>query len=196
MKKDIYHIRQLLSLYYSGMASGEQERELADYFANVAEEELADDLRADRLVVLAQAAPRVAVPEALRAQLAAHIDRMEQRERRARRGRRLTVWASVAASVAIVLSTAMFIIKDSSMSAYELTDPDEAQVEAQHALLIVSECLNKADRKAEETDLLLERIGLDMGIFDDEDYAEPADSMMLDQLDIPASGEHIDSVGV
>ncbi len=85
--------------------------------------------------------------------------------------------ASVAASVAILLTATVFVVKDSSSSVYELTDPQEAQDETQRALLLVSECLNKADRKAEETDMLLERLGFDMSMFED-DSMEYDDSLM------------------
>ena len=42
----------------------------------------------------------------------------------------------------------------------------------------MSECLNKADVKAEETDMLLERLGFDMSMFDDDN--EYADSLAVD----------------
>lgn len=177
MKKDLYHIKQLLSLYHSGMTTLAQEHELMEFFAVTPESALPDDMKADRRMMVLLAADGVCrVPAGLDAQLSAHIDMLERREHRGRRGRRLMAIASVAASVAILLTATVFVVKDSS-SVYELTDPQEAQDETQRALLLVSECLNKADRKAEETDMLLERLGFDMSMFED-DSMEYDDSLM------------------
>lgn len=178
MKKDLYHIKQLLSLYHSGMTTLAQEHELMEFFAVTPESALPDDMKADRRMMVLLAADGVCrVPAGLDAQLSAHIDMLERREHRGRRGRRLMAIASVAASVAILLTATVFVVKDSSSSVYELTDPLEAQDETQRALLLVSECLNKADRKAEETDMLLERLGFDMSMFED-DSMEYDDSLM------------------
>ena len=176
MKKDLYHIKQLLSLYHSGMTTLAQEHELMEFFAVTPESALPNDMKADRRMMVLLAADGVCrVPAGLDAQLSAHIDMLERREHRGRRGRRLMAIASVAASVAILLTATVFVVKDSS--SYELTDPQEAQDETQRALLLVSECLNKADRKAEETDMLLERLGFDMSMFED-DSMEYDDSLM------------------
>lgn len=155
-----------------------QEHELMEFFAVTPESALPNDMKADRRMMVLLAADGVCrVPAGLDAQLSAHIDMLERREHRGRRGRRLMAIASVAASVAILLTATVFVVKDSSSSVYELTDPLEAQDETQRALLLVSECLNKADRKAEETDMLLERLGFDMSMFED-DSMEYDDSLM------------------
>ncbi len=195
MRKDLYYIRQLLGLYYGGMTTREQEKELMDFFAETPESDIPDDMLADRRVQLCRASvPPLKVPERLGEQLSAQIDMLGRKEHLGRRGRRLMAWVSIAASLAIVVTAAVFMIKDSSVSAYELTDPEEAQAETQRALLLVSECLNKADRKAEETDMLLERLGFDMSLFE-EDFMEEDDSLMTDG-DAIAPGEFSDTIGV
>ena len=195
MRKDLYYIRQLLGLYYGGMTTRKQEHELMDFFTRTPEAELPADMRADRRILVCRASvPLLKVPDGLESQLSSQIDMLDRKEERARRGRRLMAWISIAASLAIVVTATVFMIKDSSVSAYELTDPQEAQAETQRALLLVSECLNKADRKAEETDMLLERLGFDMSLFED-DYMEEYDSLMTDG-DVIAPGEFSDTIGV
>ena len=166
-----------------------------DFFAETPESDIPDDMLADRRVQLCRASvPPLKVPERLGEQLSAQIDMLGRKEHLGRRGRRLMAWVSIAASLAIVVTAAVFMIKDSSVSAYELTDPEEAQAETQRALLLVSECLNKADRKAEETDMLLERLGFDMSLCE-EDFMEEDDSLMTDG-DAIAPGEFSDTIGV
>ena len=122
MKKDLYHIKQLLSLYHSGMTTLAQEHELMEFFAVTPESALPNDMKADRRMMVLLAADGVCrVPAGLDAQLSAHIDMLERREHRGRRGRRLMAIASVAASVAILLTATVFVVKDSSSSVYELT---------------------------------------------------------------------------
>jgi len=48
MKKDLYHIKQLLSLYHSGMTTLAQEHELMEFFAVTPESALPDDMKADK----------------------------------------------------------------------------------------------------------------------------------------------------
>ncbi|WP_295727648.1 hypothetical protein [uncultured Muribaculum sp.] len=192
MRKDLYYIKQLLNLYYGGFTTRGQERELMDYFRSGQESDIPADMRADRLVQVCRGAdPKIVVPSALREQLSAHIDMLDRRERRGRRGRRLMVWASVAASLAILVTVGVFLIKESSVASYELTDPQEAQAEAQRALLLVSECLNKADSKVAETDMLLERLGFDLTLFEDE-----MDDSLMQDCNGTFSGEFTDTIGV
>lgn len=192
MRKDRYYIKQLLNLYYGGFTTRDQESELMDYFSSLEESDIPADMRADRLVQVCRAAdPKINVPAALKEQLSAHIDMLDRRERRIRRGRRLMAWASVAASLAIIVTVGVFMLKDSSVASYELTDPQEAQVEAQRALLLVSECLNKADSKAAETDMLLERLGFDLTLFEDE-----MDDSLMQDCGETFPGEFTDTIGV
>ena len=88
MKKDLYHIKQLLSLYHSGMTTLAQEHELMEFFAVTPESALPNDMKADRRMMVLLAADGVCrVPAGLDAQLSAHIDMLERREHRGRRGR-------------------------------------------------------------------------------------------------------------
>ena len=194
MSKDIYTIRQLLSLYYAGMTSPRQEAELLDYFTQTPAEEIPADLSVDRLVLLGLDSMSVeTVPSQLGSHLSLHIDTLARKERINRRGRRIMAACSIAASVAILLTVGIFLIKENSVSVYELTDPQEAQAESQKALLLVSECLNKADVKAEETDMLLERLGFDMSMFDDDN--EYADSLAVDADEVLPM-QNTDTLGV
>jgi hypothetical protein len=194
MTKDIYHIKQLLSAYYDGMSTAAQDAELVEYFRNTPVEEVPEEMLADRKVVLAVADEGACdIPADLRDSLSSQIDSLAADERRSRRRSRFAVVSGIAASFAILLGAAMYVINNTSASVYELTDPEEAQIEAQRAIMLVSECLNEADRRAEDSDVLMQNLGFDISLFDD-DSDELDDS--LGGYDFVPAGEISDTIGV
>lgn len=189
------HIRRLLSLYYGGMTTPAHDEELRRWFHDHSEDALPADLVADRRVVLGLAERQpIEVPVGLGAHLSAHIDTLARSERRHTRLHRWMVAVSAAASVAIVLSIGAFIAGDSGAE-YELTDPTAARNETERALLLVSDCLNKADKKAQETDVLLQKLGFDVSMFDDEEYVDSLDERDAAEYYLPGA-EYSDTLGV
>ena len=136
--------RQLLKLYYSGMSSLDDERRLLKLLSS---SDLPDHLEEDRKLLLAIYAKddsMPALPDSFAENLSRHIDRLDRNSRLFNRGHRWTVACSIAASVAIVATMLVFLLKN-NISPYEITDPQIAGVETTKALMLVSESLDKTD---------------------------------------------------
>lgn len=144
MTLQIHTVKQLLNLYYGGLASTDDERRLVEFFTT--ETDIPCELQDDRDVVLSLARlGEVRIPDGMADELSALAERLDRQERISRRGHRWVAATSVAASIAIIVSVIVFIARSSSTDPYEITDPQLAETEAHKALLLVSEALDNSD---------------------------------------------------
>ena len=117
MNEEIYQIKQLLNLYYSGLSSQIDEKRLDRYFADM--KSVPEELIVDRdLYIASRKRPHIEVPEDLGPQLGLLIDHLERQEQTHNRGRRWITTGSVAAGVAIVISLATFFFFCSESNPY------------------------------------------------------------------------------
>lgn len=144
MTQQIHTIKQLLNLYYGGLASIDDERRLVEFFTT--ETDIPDELQADRDIVLSLARlGEIRIPDGMADEISALAERLDRQERISRRGHRWVAVTSVAASIAIIVSVIVFIARSASTNPYEITDPQLAETEAHKALLLASETLDNAD---------------------------------------------------
>ncbi|NDV67342.1 hypothetical protein [Dysgonomonas sp. 25] len=151
-------IKQLLEAYYEGEISPSDEQLLLDYFGSDA---VAPEL-ADEAYIFMQIYDGEEVPPAigLDAKLEALIDDLAASEAgeekpklqlvASKKKSNILAWFSVAAACAAILISVMFFVNkpqdaDLPQMAYQDTysDPDEAYMEAEKALLLISNKLNK-----------------------------------------------------
>lgn len=157
MKDSYNRIHRLLHLYYSGMSSVAEENEIKQFFRS--NPTLPDDLEKSRgLFSFNSSEPIPAVPESARTAVSRQIDRLELQEQAHSRGHHRIAWLSVAASLLIVASIGVFLIKNSAPNPYEMTDPAEAYAETKKALLLVAESFSLAEEEAKEAHQILESI--------------------------------------
>lgn len=147
-------IKQLLSRYYEGSTTPDEEQRLADYFLSG---DVDPELKAEQHFFrqLYQPAP---LPEGLEHRLGMLIDACEQTERNvSHRSRRITLrWMSVAASVVVVIAASALLIprlqqQGTSLAEEEgiympretYSNPQDAYVETQRALAKFSSSINK-----------------------------------------------------
>lgn len=159
MNEEIYQIKQLLNLYYSGLSSQIDEKRLDRYFADM--KSVPEELIVDRdLYIASRKRPHIEVPEDLGPQLGLLIDHLEHQEHTHNRGRRWITTGSVAAGVAIVISLATFFFFGSESNPYEITDPQIASFETEKALLEVSASLKRADKQMALVNDEITKIGI------------------------------------
>ncbi len=187
MSTEFYEIRQLLNLYYGGLTTPDDEKKLISLLQR--EEHLPDDIASDRDIVMALAAGHAAdVPDGMTDSIMRLVERLELEERRNVAGRHLIALAGVAASLAIVVSVIMFLVKSSSPNPHEITDPQTAFNETERALLMVSESLNKTGAFINETN-----DGVSQVTFIDGDslYDDEEDYLFEDSLNEEIPDENI-----
>lgn len=177
MTTEIYEIRQLLNLYYGGIATLEDEKRLCSLLESATL--LPDDLVRDRDIILSLKASRAPeIPAGMAADLMRLVDRLEYVERRKVRGHQWIAFSGIAVSLAIVISIVMFIARNGSPNPHEITDLPTAFNETERALMMVSESLNKTGDFFDETNSAIPKITLIDDTLCDEDY----DSLLEDSL--------------
>ncbi|MBD5267348.1 MAG: hypothetical protein HDS41_04060 [Bacteroides sp.] len=173
MTSKIDEIRRLLSSYYAGETSIEDERALIAMMKSCSD--MPEDLAADRDIILAIEKSRGEMPSSLPGKLDAMIAGLECKER-GRRSRRANI--AVAATAAIVLIAGIgCLIKIASHNPYEVTDPKIAFNETRRALLLVSDGLNSTDEFLDEANSTLSGIGLSLYETDEEDELTEEDEL-------------------
>lgn len=158
MKPDIQQIKRLLSLYYSGLITLQEEIELRRSITD--SDSLPDDIKHHADIVLGTSIrPEVDIPTSLRYTLSDSIDRMSHKEKARRRGNKWMTISGIAASVAITASLAAFLIIDSNHSnQYEPTDSEEVSKRTREALMTVAYAFRQADRDMKNSCLILNRL--------------------------------------
>lgn len=150
-------IKKLLELFYNGESSIEEEQILYSYFSN---NEVDTDLAEEKEVFLQLYQDNnIEIPSDLEPRLNNLIDDLSQKENKTRSKsiKHLWMWvASAASCVAILLGTSIYYNKISNISQPNIangqsreilkdsyTDPNEAQLQAEKALQLVANNLNK-----------------------------------------------------
>lgn len=139
----------LLSRFYEAQTSEQEEERLKQMIADSSASD--EELTAEEKDFFSQMFP----PEGFEQRMAEHIDSLtKERKRKARivdmrRGKWI---ASIAASVAIVVSVGLYLNRQDSESIYTDTynSPEEAYQETKYALSMFSNTLNKGYAKLEE----------------------------------------------
>lgn len=173
--KDTYNrIHRLLHLYYSGLSNVAEENELKEFY--LSHPVLPDDLEKSRALFSFNSSESIpGIPESARTAVNRLIDSLEQQEQVHSRGYRWVTSLGIAASLLIVISIGVFLLKNSAPNPYELTDPAEAYTETKRALLVVAESFSLAEKEAQEANMILESLltnGLnDSLLMDDEESA-------------------------
>ncbi len=167
MMTEHYELKQLLNLYYSGLTTPDDEKRLVKMFESI--DELPEELAADRDIVIALAGEEVEIPKEAPVIIGMLVDKLESRDKRYAAGRRFIAFTGVAASLAIVVSLVLFIVRNGTPNPYEITDPQTAFNETERALLMVSEGLNKTDAFMDEASHTLSKITfIDDSLFEEE----------------------------
>ncbi len=172
MKSEHYELRQLLNLYYGGLTTPDDEKRLVRMLEEA--ENLPEELAADRDIVAALSeGVSVDVPDDALGNISLMIDKLDRQERRNAAGRRFVAFAGVAASLAIVVTLVLFIVKGSTHNPNEITDPQTAYNETERALLMVSESLNKTGEFMDEATRVLSKITFpDDSLYEDDFYGD------------------------
>jgi len=162
---NITYIKKILHSFYEGMTTPEEEKMLYAYFSG---EEIAPELLREKELFLKffSLQSEIIVPQGLENKIERLIDRLDQEERDSRvvtlkpEPRRFDwKWITgIAASIVIVVSVCLFTIRDNNqLMADTYSNPEEAYVETQRALLLVSNKLNKGFEQVESAQKNLER---------------------------------------
>lgn len=151
-EKKIGNIHRLLDKYYRGETSESEENLLRHYFAN---EDIDPQLKADGEMFrqFSSVASDLPIPEGLESRLSTAIDTLAASEKQATANRkkiRPLSWrtiASIAASLAVILSLGFYFDNNNTASHPALTEsdltPQETYAQTEKALMIFAEALNK-----------------------------------------------------
>ena len=134
----------LLQKYYNGMSSQEEERKLLEFFTGP---DVTEEFDVDQKHFLALADMQneeIEVPADLEANILARLA-IEQKPVRKLNTRLLYTITSVAAGLALIVSTFMFINRQPNLGTYD--DPQIAYAETKEALDMVSQIFNKGTEK-------------------------------------------------
>ncbi|WP_289158657.1 hypothetical protein [uncultured Muribaculum sp.] len=172
MTPKIDEIRRLISLYYAGDSSIDDERALTALLQEL--QDAPEDIAADRDIILALEESRPAMPPALPQKLDAIIAGLDCKHRRHRSIAQAKIAAC--AAIAILIAGIGWIIKNSEPNPYEVTDPKTAFAETRKALLLVSDGLNSTDALLNEINSTLSDID-----FSEYDIDEENDEAILDE---------------
>ena len=140
----VNEIERLLARYYDGETSETEEKELKRFFT---EEDVPAHLLAEKEIFMQL--------EGLESRLSRKIDQWDTGERRTlkikkhTRTLRLQWIGSIAASLLILLSVGLYLYKPYPAPQDTCATPEEAYVQAQKALIMLSSSLNKGIEKVE-----------------------------------------------
>lgn len=162
---DLQYIKKLIDAFYEGNTSREEEQILHEYFL---EELVPGELEHDKEIFLELYSPEEdVIPFSLEQKLNSLIDRLDAEETKKTpvvsikpKSINLRRIASIAASILIVLSIGIyyhFNKADSQTIADTYTNPEDAYMETEKALLFVSTKLNKGFDQVESAQKNLEK---------------------------------------
>lgn len=137
-------ITDLLQKYYNGMSSQDEEKMLMDYFTGG---DIPDDFKIDMKHFLALADMQneeIEVPADLESNILAMLAK-EQKPVRRLNNRMLYTFTSVAAGLALIVSTFMYINRQPNLGTFD--DPQIAYAETKQALDLVSQLFNQGTDK-------------------------------------------------
>jgi hypothetical protein len=151
-------INELLGLFYEGKTSIEQELELHRYF--VTAKNIPEELQADREVVLKLSSlpeddNSIDLPQGFDERLEKLFESFAEKKKK-KLVPVFRFWkqaAGIAASIAILLSAGIFFQQNRHQPLTDTYDtPEEAYIETQRALLLVSEKMNKGFNSLDAAD--------------------------------------------
>ncbi len=149
-KFDITQINHLLTRYYEGKTSIDEEKLLIKYFST--EQNVPEHLSIDKEMFLSLANVKndIDIPVELEQNISSTIDRLYRQERfNQRRFIRYTI--SIAASLLLVIGIGIHFLVPSSINRHEITNPEIAYLETEQALTLLSQKLNKANGSYNKT---------------------------------------------
>ncbi len=139
-------LTQLLEAFYDGTTTIEEEQELYQYFTSA---DVPEELEAEKRVFLGlynlSADDDIEVPSSLSNKLSSLIDDLSEKEKPKRRSIMIRRVSAIAASLLLLISVGLFILNDRhphSVLADTYTDPEEAYIETQKTLQLISSTLN------------------------------------------------------
>ncbi len=165
MTSKLDEIRRLLSLYYAGTSTIDEERSLAELMESLSE--IPEDIADDRDIILAAEKSRPAMPPSLPLKLDAMIAGLGCGQRRHNPKRIISAIAGCAATAALLIGIG-WVIRNSEPNPYEVTDPKTAFNETRRALLLVSDGLNSTDEFINEINTTLAGLKFAEDNIDDE----------------------------
>lgn len=133
-------IKTLLQKYYNAVSTREEENMLKEYFQG---KDLPDEMKLEQLHFLAMADMRneeIEVPADLESKILARLS-VEQAKRKWLNNRTLITLTSIAAGLALVLSTFVFLNSRKDLGTYD--DPQIAYAQSKDALDMVSRYFNQ-----------------------------------------------------
>jgi len=133
-------VKTLLKKYYDAVSTREEENMLREYFKG---KDLPDEMKLEQLHFLAMADMQneeIEVPDDLESKILARLS-VEQSKRKWLNSRMLITVTSMAAGLALVISTFVFINNQKDLGTYD--DPQIAYAESKDALDMVSRYFNQ-----------------------------------------------------
>ncbi len=161
---DIKDIKHLLSLYYDGKTSIEQEQYLLEYFTR--HDEIPEEFFADKQLFITLNANRQKqyenVPENIETQFASFIDNLAEKENKKRFYISKFYRVATAACIALILGVGVYFYFNNSSnkinddyllaeSTHIITDEKEAYKTTQMALTLLSQNLSKSNKALNST---------------------------------------------
>ncbi len=157
-RHNIETIEQLLSAYYEGATTIEDEQTLIEYFTS--ETNVPSHLAVDRDIFIALNDVKINgidVPEGLEENISATIDSLDMRERMRQRRFNRRYIIGIAASLVIAIGIGIHFLANRPRH-NEITDPQLAYNETVRALTLLSEKLNKANNGLIQTQTTIDDI--------------------------------------
>lgn len=165
---DIKDIKNLLLSFYEGETSKEEEKTLSDFFAT---ESIPEDMEVERKIFMRlYSAQQNDVPADLEAKLNLLIDNLEEEDANkqtppivlpTKHFSNPLRWAmSIAAGILIIISAGLFAYlgnNENEMLVDTYSNPEEAYMETQRTLLLVSGKLNKGIQKMEKVNDIIDK---------------------------------------
>lgn len=140
-------LTQLLEAFYGGVATLAEEQELYRYFTS---ENISEEFEAEKQVFLSlykfSTDEDIEVPSSLNHKLDSLIDGLSEKEKPQRRSIMLRRVTAIAASLLLLISLGLFMLNDrqpQQILADTYTNPEEAYIEAQKTLQLISSTLNE-----------------------------------------------------
>lgn len=145
---NIDRLTRLLDAFYDGTTTVEDEQELYRHFTS---EGVPEELEAEKRVFLGSydlsIDDEVEVPSSLDSKLSSLIDDLSKKEKPKKRSLMIRRTSVAAASLLVLISIGLFMLNDrqpQSMLFDTFTDPQEAYMETQRTLSMISSTLNSS----------------------------------------------------
>lgn len=150
---ELTQVKILLKKYYQSETTANEEKQLKDYFNT---HEVPDELKVDRYLFqsLSDFSNEQGVSDDVSAEIISYINDYEQDRKSAKLTfrKKLTIYLSAAASIAILLTASLFIYQNRQYDEDRMgtiTDPEKAYEQTKETLMYVSSLMNKSKQYLE-----------------------------------------------